>query len=503
MFSKKGSSFVHTVVFRLTLLFVALFALLLIAVLIPIDVTLQSTMLNRLDAKIVRQLGDFSYYGGLFARKTREEAVGIIVDNLGWAAAVDGREDVLWLLVSDRGEVVTSSDTQSWQPALETILATIPALPARGESSASVSSEPPAVKGTFYVETGGVKQIAALETRRLPGKSDRFRAAFMKYENGMVLINFHSLAAIDREMAKYRKVLGIAFTGVLLLGGGLGFLTTRHAMQGVQRVTQTALAIGQGDLGRRVTVGRQGREIAEMAAAFNEMLSRMQTLIKGLKEVTTNIAHDLRSPITTIRGLAEATLSGQSVDADAATTFGTIVAECDRLIGMINAMLEIAELDSGLAPIPDTAVDIGNVAQAAYELFQPVAEDKGVRLACDTDGSASVTVRGNLAGLQRALANLLDNAIKFTPSGGDVKLSVHANQQVMVQVADTGMGIDPQILPHIFECFYRAERSRSTAGNGLGLSLAQSVVRAHGGAIAVESTPGVGSMFTVTLPRCS
>ncbi|MGD2093554.1 MAG: HAMP domain-containing protein, partial [Phycisphaerales bacterium] len=223
---------------------------------------------------------NFSYYDSLFTRRP-EDANAIILDNLLWTANIDNNANVLWLLLSQRRDIIVSSSTEQWKEALKKIVETIPEFP--HELPKAVHPETLNHDGFSYVLTDGVKQIAALKTIPLPSKQGKFRTAFMKYPNNMIMIGSYSLADIDRQMTKYRKVLAIAFGSVLLISGGLGFYITRRAMLGVQRVTRTAMSIGQGDLSCRVTVGHQGREIEDMATAFNDMLGRIQVLIKELK----------------------------------------------------------------------------------------------------------------------------------------------------------------------------------------------------------------------------
>jgi signal transduction histidine kinase len=182
-------------------------------------------------------------------------------------------------------------------------------------------------------------------------------------------------------------------------------------------------------------------------------------------------------------------------------TAGGVIEECDRLIGMINDMLEIAEANSGTFVKATARVDIMTIVSEAFELFQPVAEDEGIKLKIDSSPVSMITT-GDLPRLQRTVANLLDNAIKYTPAGGTIRLSVRRNRdEFIVDVIDSGEGIREEDLPHIFNRFYRGDRSRSTPGHGLGLSLAQAIIRAHGGNLAVKSHPGQGSTFTVHIPR--
>lgn len=500
MFWKRGRFF-QTVTSRLTALFVVLFALLLIAVFLPIDWHLRSIMVHQLDNKITAHLGNFSYYGLLFERKTKEEAIKIITDNLRWTADTVNRDQVLWLMLTDTREVITSSNTQSWQTCLDAVIGDIPDVPHYGDVSQPVRLETLNQKGLRFVEVEGVKQIAAFKTVQIKGKPGQFRLAFMKYHNGMIMIAVYGLQDIHQQMARYRQVLLAAFSVVLVVGGTLGYLLARQAMTGVRRVTQTAQAIGQADLGRRVSLKPQGREIETLANAFNEMLGRIQILIKELKDVTTNIAHDLRSPVTRIRGTAEELLGKPGDKEISRDALGRIIAECDRLVGIINTMLDMAAMDAGATELPNTPVDIQAVVRRAADLFQPLAEDKSIRLNVSGRNSP-LAVRGSKENLQRVVSNILDNAIKFTSEGGRIDVGITATEDhVFICFTDTGIGISAEDQHHVFDRFYRIDASRSTDGNGLGLSLAQSIVKAHGGRIMVESEEGKGSRFTVVLPR--
>ena len=499
--SWKKNRFTSTVTFRLTVLFVVLFALLLISVLIPIDYTLRSIMLNRLDARITTHLGNFSYYAHLLDRKPRDQALAKITDNLRWTASIVSEDQVLWLMLSESREILSSSNTQPWQTCLQSIINSMPDLPHYNELPQPVRLETLQQPGLRFVDVEGVKQIAAFKTTRIVGKTGQYRAAFMKYHDGKTLIGIYSLQDIDQQMTRYRQILGVAFSVVLIVGAALGYLITRGAMAGVRHVTQTAQAIGQADLNQRVTLNRPGREIHELAHAFNEMLSRIQLLVKELKEVTTNIAHDLRSPITRMRGTAEAALQGPTDIETQRETHGKIIAECDRLVGIINTMLDIAAMNAGAAELPETSVDIQAVVLQAVDLFQPLAEDKAIRLNVNNPG-IPITVCGSQANLQRVVSNILDNAIKFTTPGGTVNVDITATEdQVALSFSDTGIGISAEHQQYVFDRFYRVDTSRSTDGNGLGLSLAQSIIRAHHGWITVESEEGQGSRFTVVLPR--
>jgi signal transduction histidine kinase len=251
----------------------------------------------------------------------------------------------------------------------------------------------------------------------------------------------------------------------------------------------------------KVTFQDRTDEINSLIHSVNHMQQKIKSLIHELQNVTNNIAHDLRSPITRMRGLAETNLTGEQTLEDYRELAGTVVEECDSLVGMINAMLEIAETDAGLREAPKMAVDLANIVDDVGGLFSTVAEDKGINLQV-TVASSPLLVQGDRSRLQRVVANLLDNAIKYTPEGGKVAIRAAAEaEHILITVADTGIGIPPDEHRNIFNRFYRLDQSRSTSGCGLGLSLIQAVVRAHGGSVWVESEIGQGSVFTIKLPR--
>jgi signal transduction histidine kinase len=219
----------------------------------------------------------------------------------------------------------------------------------------------------------------------------------------------------------------------------------------------------------------------------------------GIRNMTGDIAHDLKKPIVRIRIAAEKKLFSDRkhdhYDPDAAR----ILEECDYLIQMIDTMLDVSEAQAGAATLDMREFDIADVLARAHELFYPLAEDKGLRFALDVPGPC--IVRGDVHKIQRMVANLLDNAVKYTPPGGEVAVTMsQEGNMVRIAVRDTGCGVPESDLPHIFERFYRCDRSRSEPGIGLGLTLAKAIAVSHGGDIAVESEAGKGSVFTVMLP---
>jgi heavy metal sensor kinase len=280
----------------------------------------------------------------------------------------------------------------------------------------------------------------------------------------------------------------------------IGWFMARRALAGVEAVTRTARHISESSLTERVPVKKHQDEIDQLAITFNQMLDRIQTLVTGIREMSDNIAHDLKSPITRIRGISEVSLSAGASEKEYENMAASTVEECDRLLDMINTMLVISRTEAGVNKLDAKELDIGAVVRDACELFRSPAEDKDLKLVCDVFGNFSISGDNRL--IQRMIANLLDNAIKYTPAGGSVQVTVSTanDTAIAVAVTDTGIGISEKDIPRIFDRFYRCDPSRSEAGIGLGLSFARAVARAHGGDISVFSKSGQGSTFTVTFP---
>ncbi|MGA1979716.1 MAG: HAMP domain-containing sensor histidine kinase [Sedimentisphaerales bacterium] len=471
MFSKRGNNILSTVTFRLTLWYSILLAVLSLSVFIFVYIWMAISLQHNLDKVL---LDDAKEFRSIYER----DGIDSLKKEFQLEATYEGVKRVFFRMFSPQLDVLATSDMKHWKDI---------GLPPATLKSSSSNKE-------------------LLMTVSMPGYEHKVRVIYEKTANGNIIEAGHALRDNDALMNRYRQTFGWGFLGILALSSIGGWSLAERAMSGVKRVTQTAVSIAnEGNLIHRVPVGNEGREIRNLALAFNNMLERIQSLVSELREVTDNIAHDLRSPVTRIRGIAETTLtSNEKLDTYREMT-ATIIEECDRLVGMINTMLEIAETKAGAANFEDAPVDIVKIVKDAHELFQPVAEDKNITLELNVqNGVKTVLVAGDTTRLQRAMANLLDNAVKYTDSGGKVTVSVEQMQtQAKISVSDTGLGIDEKDITRIFDRFYRVDTSRSTAGNGLGLSLAHTIVQAHKGRIVVESTPGKGSTFTIIIPCIS
>jgi signal transduction histidine kinase len=383
-----------------------------------------------------------------------------------------------------KGEEARKSFFRLWTRDGRLILATdLTAFPQLGPPPESV------------FEAGGAAE-PALETLDLPGRKHPVRAVYGAISPDLFIEIGESVEDDEEFVAALLRGFVGPLVAFVLLGLHAGWFLARRALRGVEDVTRTAAEIAAGALDQRVAVQGEGDELARLAQVFNAMLDRIQALVLGLREMADHLAHDLRSPLTRIRAAAELA----QANAPEASLAATATEECDRLLEMINTNLEITETESGAAYLRIGDVDLVELVRDACELFQTVAEDRQVKLSAVL--LPHCRLRADRHRLQRVIANLLDNALKYTPPGGQVRITLtDEGSRVRLTFEDTGVGISPEERAHIFERFYRSDRSRSEPGNGLGLALCLANVRAHGGEISVESEPGHGSTFTVTLLR--
>jgi len=294
---------------------------------------------------------------------------------------------------------------------------------------------------------------------------------------------------------------------VIVLGLAGGFFVSRRVLRRVDAMTETTKTIMEGDLAGRLPVAGTNDEIDRLAQNLNAMLERIEALMQGLKEVSDNIAHDLKTPLTRLRNRAEQALRSAHNEAAYRAALDATIEESDALIRTFNALLMIARAESGQARDDMNEFDAAEIAHDVSELYEPLAEEKGLALKVEADAPAPV--KGNRELVSQALANLVDNAIKYAEPQPDringavpeiVVSALTSGDRIMLTVADSGPGIPEADRPHVVERFVRLERSRSQPGSGLGLSLASAVARLHGGELVLEDNrPGLKSV--IALPR--
>jgi signal transduction histidine kinase len=272
-----------------------------------------------------------------------------------------------------------------------------------------------------------------------------FLVFYMRPLHGSADISNHALSELREQ---FRHYLGTPLIVIILLSAGVGWFMAKRALSGIEEVTRAAVDITNGALDRRVPVRGRQDEIDRLADAFNTMVNRVQDLIGQMKEITENIAHDLRSPITRMRGIAEMALSEKVPDEEHRAIAGTIIEECDRLLSMINTMLDISEAESGLMKLNTQNVDLAALLKDVCELFQPLAEERDIGIVIETLESAPI--HGDLKKLQRVFSNLMDNALKYTPAGGSVKIAIKKQPRMSLLPLKTPAVAYPKKMRPIF-----------------------------------------------------
>ncbi|HEX4458576.1 MAG TPA: ATP-binding protein [Polyangia bacterium] len=297
-----------------------------------------------------------------------------------------------------------------------------------------------------------------------------------------------------------RAGLVAVWLGAVVIGLVGGFILMRRALRPVQQFAATADAVmTSGDLSLRLPERGTRDELDELARLFNGVLARNQALVRGMREALDNVAHDLRTPLTRLRTGAEVALAGPAAEATLRDALADTIEESERVLAMLKTLMDISEAETGVMKLDRTAVDLSALIRETIDLYQHVADERSVRLVTHLDSALTVAADANR--LRQVIANLLDNAIKYSTTGGQVELTAaRADGAAVLSVADRGAGIAADDLPRIWQRLYRADQSRSERGLGLGLSFVKAIVEAHGGRVEVRSELGAGSTFVVRLP---
>jgi signal transduction histidine kinase len=331
----------------------------------------------------------------------------------------------------------------------------------------------------------------------------RLEIASLSLMDGTLVQVGKSTAAREDLLARFRAVLGMVTLTVVLVALTGGFFVTRSAVRPIRRLTRAvARIISTGRTDERVplTGDGAGDAIDELTRLFNAMLDKIEGLVTAMRGALDNVSHDLRTPLTRLRGTAEMALAATPDLDRCRDALADCVEESDRVLVMLNTLMDISEAESGTMHLRREAVRLGDVVARAVDLYRDVADAKGIVLTAPKPADIVVVADGTR--IEQVAANLIDNALKYTPGGGRVDVEVLADSgRARLRVRDTGPGIRPDELPHIWDRLFRGDSSRTERGLGLGLSLVKAIVEAHGGTVEVETEPGRGSVFTVALPR--
>ena len=465
MFLKRLLNLKGTLSFRLTLWYTLIFIFSSLLALSIFYYRISSITMERTDAELLEEMEEFS---------TLRSEEGLEQVKAEMALEVESEdEEIFYRILSIDGQVFAMSSTQPWGR-----------LEVPGNILRDLRDQSRPVLGTLDI----------------PNYKYKVRTIYGSISPTEVLQIGLSLEDNEKYLKVFRDLLFLLMIPLFIFSALIGWFLSRQALLGVEEVTLTAIDISKGSYDKRVQVKRRSYEVDRLANTFNSMLDRIQALLKSMREMTDNIAHDLRSPLTRIRGIAEMTLISKNSIKDYENMAASTIEECDNLIEMINTMLDITETEAGVGEFKIEKVNLSRLILDACELFRPTANEKGVNII--TILPDKLHCQGDRNKLQRLVTNLLENSIKYTESEGSVTISASLdNGQVNIIFEDTGIGISEKDLPKIFERFYRCDMSRSKAGIGLGLSLAKAIANALGGTISVKSALNKGSSFLVTLPH--
>jgi heavy metal sensor kinase len=294
----------------------------------------------------------------------------------------------------------------------------------------------------------------------------------------------------------------LPIVAAIALGGGS--ILVRRALTPVDRIAASAERISSHNLSERLPLAHTADELDRLSIALNHMIERLDASFKYSRRFVADASHELRTPLTVLRGELESFLQEHSLTRDLRDRVGSLLEEVDRLSSIVEGLFAISRLDAGEAAAEWIPVDLAQLATSTADQMALLAEDKNIQLT--TDASKPVWVEGDPARLKQIVVNLLDNAIKYTGSGGAVTLRVgQQNGRASLEVSDNGIGIPADALPRVFERFFRVDkaRSREQGGAGLGLSIVKSICAAHNGRVEATSSLGRGSRFRVELPVVS
>ena len=343
------------------------------------------------------------------------------------------------------------------------------------------------------------REVLTLEAKPASANLEVVRRRF---SDGSELLLGATTEGRDEILASVNSLFGLTLIPVLLFTGIGGLFLSRHTLAPVRQLIALLQSILQtGQLTARAPLRGAEDELDSLSSLFNSLLERISILVETMKHSLDNVAHDLRTPMTRFRGTAELALR-ESDPAVLRESLVSAIEESEKILTTLHTLMDISEAEAGAMTLKLQPYDLALLVERVISLYEFVADEKQVTVRSSVPTGIIVYV--DVDRMTQALANLLDNGLKYTLAGGTVEFAAKAGvATVELSISDTGIGIDPDDRPHIFERLYRSDKSRSTKGFGLGLSLVLAIARAHRTSIEVDSTPKVGSTFRVNLPLYS
>ncbi|MDB6067772.1 MAG: Integral rane sensor signal transduction histidine kinase [Pedosphaera sp.] len=312
-----------------------------------------------------------------------------------------------------------------------------------------------------------------------------------------------SLQPIEAVLHRLVILLALVLAAMLVVAIGGGSFLIRNALGPVERIARSAEQITLHNLKERLPIAQTGDELERLSISLNHMIARLEDALQHNRRFIADASHELRTPLTIMRGELESMVEGAVAASDLDIKAASILEEVERLTRIVEGLFAVSRLDAGEAQAERVQFDLAKLVTSTADQMCLLAEDKGISIS--SNAPREVAVEGDRARMKQVVVNLLDNAIKYTPTGGAVRLSVIAcGDKAVLEVEDNGIGIPLEARPHIFERFFRVDkaRSREMGGAGLGLSIVKSICTAHGGLVDFQSEEGTGSRFKVELPLC-
>jgi heavy metal sensor kinase len=375
------------------------------------------------------------------------------------------------------------------------------------DASGAVTFDNSAAAGDVPVDISAVERALAgrPSTRRVSVDGEPMRVRTLPIERNGAISGALEVGLSEGEVTDTLRtlllILGIAYPVTLALASFGGVFLASRALSPIDKLTRLAHRMSAEDLSQRLNLRLPDDEVGRLARTFDEMIARLDDAFRRQRQFTADASHELRTPLTAMKGQVEVALSRPREAAAYREILQAVNEEVDRLIRLVGSLLTLAKADSGQIPIASEAINLGELIGAAVEQVRPVARQRDLDVRVEHGPGVTLLADEDL--LLQLLLNLLDNAVKYTPAGGQVTVGWNVDgRHVDLWVRDTGIGIASEHLPHVFDRFYRADKARSRAegGAGLGLSICRWIAEAHGGSISVQSALGNGATFTVKLP---